>query len=89
MEDSRSIRCEADAYERDIPVVSSSLREIPIIPDNFGKTSQVKQMKSFSSSRTKAHKSFSSLSDSNGQLILVLWILMLLAPLNLLIMSIK
>lgn len=67
MEDSRSIRCEADAYERDIPVVSSSLREIPIIPDNFGKTSQVKQMKSFSSSRTKAHKSFSSLSDSNGQ----------------------
>lgn len=67
MEDSRSIGCEADAYERDIPVVSSSLREIPIIPDNFGKTSQVKKMESFPSLRTNAHKSFSSLSDSNGQ----------------------
>lgn len=67
IEDSRPTGCEVNAYERDIPVVSSSLREIPVIPDDISKTSQVKQMKSFSSSRTNAHKSFSSLSDSNGQ----------------------
>lgn len=67
IEDSRPIGCEADAYERDIPVVTSSLREIPVIPDNVGKTSQVKQIKSFSSSRTNAHKSFRSLSYSDGE----------------------
>ena len=53
IEDSRPTGSEVDAYERDIPVVSSSLREIPVIPDDISKTSQVKQMKSFSRSRKK------------------------------------
>eukprot|EP01018_Ginkgo_biloba_P015960 Gb_29845 [translate_table: standard] len=54
----RPVGCEEDIYNRDIPVVSSSVKEIPIIPGDSDK--RVEKLNSLPGSRSKYLKNSSS-----------------------------